>query len=145
MELKSRSQRVPMIGSGYHFWRDGIPTENGHWTFKCKQLLKLEDAKVILISHPVINDNGEKVYQKDSLLTIWEEARKEQEELSDITDYIALCYSEEYTPNNTQFFARGKDTRWYMISISSPWDSGILDVGNELYHQYVMDNQPRSI
>ena len=127
-------QEVPKVGEYYHFWDDGKTGPSRHYICKIENIIKIKDAKNILVNVPEYNiTTHENVFCDVTLYDRWQYQVKEYDWLySTDTDYIIEISCPNYDENNL-YAVRTKDGGWFTIDVHSWWQSGRLDVTGKIF------------
>ena len=139
-EKTDNMKPVPEIGKYYHFWDDGKCGQSRHYICKVENLIKVKDAKSIMVSVPEYNDETK---QNDFIRTTLYERWKEQVNghdwlYTEDTDYFVEISCPNYDENNL-YAVRTKDGGWFTIDVQSFWQGGRLDVTGEIYESVLDD------
>ena len=125
---------VPQVGQIYHFFDDGKMSKNRHYKAECLEVITSEEAKKVLLEFSV---DGSSDIQKVSLYNIWKDNVKKYDRMyAEKTDYFVRCRVPEFDENDL-WFVRTINNRWFSMDIQSCWQTGLLDVGNDMYEQGV--------
>ena len=134
---------IPEVGKSYHFWDDGKTSVSRHYICKVERIVPFEEAKNIILSTPRgendIYENGkfENVFINMSLEDIWKEEVRQCDWLYEKeTDYFIEASCPVYDDNNL-WFARTKYGGWFSMNIQSWWQSGALDVDENIFTNIV--------
>ena len=141
-------QPVPEVGKFYHFFDDGKTSTSRHYICKVERIITPEEAKHILVKVPSdiqsIENDGELVYDLIDLYKHWHENQMPNHNwLYNInTDYFIEISCPTFDKNNL-WAVRTKDGGWFTMDIESFWQSGRIDVTEEIFKnviQYIKDH-----
>ena len=121
--------KVPQIGQIYNFFDDGKMYINRHYKAECLEVITPEEAKGVILEFP---SNASSYVMKVSLYDIWKNNVKEYDWMyAKETDYLVRCRVLGYDDNDL-WFVRTINNRWFSMDIQSCWQTGLLDVGNDM-------------
>lgn len=132
-------KEVPKVGEFYHFWDDGKTSVSRHYICRVERVLKVKDAKKLMVSFNDAIDDNTVVEKEATLYDIWKEAVLEYNWLyAEETDYFIEISCPTYD-DNLLYAVRTKDGGWFTMDIQSWWQGGKLDVDSEVYNWRVQD------
>ena len=126
---KDNLKPVPEIGKYYHFWDDGKVSPGRHYICKVENLIKVKEAKNIIVKVPI-----DEYFQNKTLYEVWKESVKDRDLFTKNTDYFVEISCPEYDKNNL-YAVRTKNGGWFTLDIQNWWQGGILDVTGEIFEE----------
>jgi len=121
---------VPEVGKFYHFWDDGKTGVSRHYICKVESIIKPEEAKTIIF-------NSDALQRPMSLYEIWKNEVKECDWLyAEETDCILKISCPKYD-DNFLYAARTKNGGFFTVNVQSFWQSGRIDITNEIYDSVI--------
>ena len=127
---------LPIVGKHYHFWDDGKTSTSRHYICRCERIITPEEAKSVMIEVP--NEYVDDVMDTISLYDHWHDNEMPECDwlYAEETDYFIECSCPKYDKNNL-WFVRTKDGGWFSMDIQSWWQSGRLDVDDEIFNNVI--------
>ncbi len=126
---------LPEVGKFYHFFDDGKTSPSRHYICKCERIVTAEEAKNITVKVPGENHTKDNpVYETLSLYDHWHDNEMPTHDwlYATETDYFIECSCPVYDDFNL-WFVRTKEGGWFSMNVQSWWQSGRLDVTNEIF------------
>ena len=136
----NKDEEIPIVGNYYHFWDDGKTSSSRHYIAKCEEIITCKQAKGILISVPVWNEEtNQNDFERVTLYERWQEQVKGHDWIyATETDYFIKISVPEYDENYL-YAVRTKWGGWFTIDIQSWWQGGDLDVSGKKFEQVLQD------
>jgi len=136
-------QPVPEVGKFYHFFDDGKKSTDRHYICKVERIITPEEAKHILVKVPSddiqpIENDGELCYELIDLYKHWHENEMPNHDwlYNTNTDYFVEISCPTFDKNNL-WAVRTKDGGWFTMDIESFWQSGRIDVTEEIFKNVI--------
>ena len=138
--MKNKLKNIPEVGKYYHFWDDGKVSNSRHYICKCERIITPEEAKNIIVKVPEWDyRNNTTEFVDISLYNHWlQEKRNCKWIYRDETDYFVEASCPTYDDNNL-WFVRTKEGGWFSMNIQSSWQSGYLDIDEEILNGIIKE------